>query len=454
MSSGFFHSIKNTLGFQRLFWRIFLTFWIASLLVMMATGFVLVSKYTSDEYNQRFYNSVISQAERIVWRYEQDMASARSRNSELKDWIRENRNRGHAIIPMHIKDRRDNTIFHYKMNNVNSSERTAQFVSGPSNSQYRVEIKRPQAPRIYKQVLYRFQSIQFIFIFIASALVSALLSWAIVRPINYLGAFSRRYANEQDATPLPEKLLKRGDEVGDLATDIDFMVKKTHEAASAQQQLLHDVSHELRAPLARLQASAAIIEQKSPENRHVLQIHNDCARIDQLIQQILDYSKLEQSNPIAVACDLNALCERVADDMAVNYPRIPLTLAYAPNATIYGFPEALHQALDNIIGNACKYSKSGQEVAVSTLKQEDKVIITVRDHGPGVNDDEMEKLLQPFYRAGNQMHTSGFGLGLSIAKKALDKHGGSIRMRSPADGGLCVELTIPCSPTTSAFNPN
>jgi two-component system OmpR family sensor kinase len=67
----------------------------------------------------------------------------------------------------------------------------------------------------------------------------------------------------------------------------------------------------------------------------------------------------------------------------------------------------------------------------------------VRDHGPGVDSEEIEKLLQPFYRAGNQMHTSGFGLGLSIAKKAIEKHGGILQMTRPADGGLRVEIALP-----------
>ncbi|MEH6712032.1 MAG: sensor histidine kinase, partial [Paraglaciecola polaris] len=107
------------------------------------------------------------------------------------------------------------------------------------------------------------------------------------------------------------------------------------------------------------------------------------------------------------------------------------------------YPEALLQALDNIIGNACKYSANGEIVEVSTLARELSVVVTVRDHGPGVDDEEMSKLSQPFYRAGNQMHTNGFGLGLSIAVKAINKHNGELRMSSPDDGGLCVEIILP-----------
>ena len=146
-------------------------------------------------------------------------------------------------------------------------------------------------------------------------------------------------------------------------------------------------------------------------------------------------------------CDLLALCERILDDMAVNYPGIPTTLTPpkggAQQSLIMCFPEAVHQALDNIIGNACKYSNKGESVDVTIEPLHDNVVIRVRDHGPGVNKDEIEKLLQPFYRAGNQMHTQGFGLGLSIALKAIHKHGGQLHMTSPSDGGLSVEVTLP-----------
>lgn len=431
------------LGFKRLFWRIFICFWLSSLLVMIATGFVIISKYSSEEYTKGYRNDVLTQAERIVWRYEQSLAVQTSRPIKLKSWIAKKENRRGHLMPMLISDDVNQRIYHYRLNKVKPEDRLEYEVLGPSGRTYRVFSRKPQTPRIYTQLMYRFQSLQFVFIFFASALVSALLSWSITRPLNYLGSFSRRYANEQEVTPLPRTLLSRGDELSDLATDIEFMVNKTHAAASTQQQLLHDVSHELRAPLARLQVSAALIEQKSPDSRHVKQIHSDCLRIDQLIQQILDYSKLEQSNPSPEPCDIDALCNQVIDNMAVTYPGVPVEYTPDSKAHISGFPEALLQALDNIIGNACKYSASGELVQITTLSRPTSVLITVRDHGPGVNEEEMSKLLQPFYRAGNEMHTNGFGLGLSIALKAINKHKGELRMSSPDDGGLKVEIILP-----------
>ena len=165
------------------------------------------------------------------------------------------------------------------------------------------------------------------------------------------------------------------------------------------------------------------------------------------IQQILNFSTLEQTPQKAEPCDIIALCNRVLDDMAVNSPGIPTTLTFnqsrEEDAIINGFPEALHQALDNIVANACKYSNKGQPVAIDVAFSTNSVVIVVKDNGIGVDDAEIEKLMQPFYRAGNQMHTEGFGLGLTIALKAVEKHAGTLVMQSPAEGGLRVKITLP-----------
>ncbi|WP_334056935.1 HAMP domain-containing sensor histidine kinase [Alteromonas sp. S005] len=440
-------ALKANLGFKRLFWRIFVAFWIASLAVMAATGYVLVNEYTSSNYTKRFFDDATNQAERIVWRYEHETFTKGRARNEIKEWIKRRNGREKQLIPMLITSVDGDTIYHYRMNKTPDDQRVTREIYGPSNTQYIVQFRQPQTPRIYKQVLSRFQSVQFVFIFLASALVSALLSWSIVKPIKYLGAFSRQYANDQTALQVPSQLLSRGDELSDLAADINFMVRKTADAIEAQKRLLHDVSHELRAPLARLQTSAAIIEQHQPGNKHVLQIHSDCHRMDQLIQQILNFSTLEQTPQAAEPCDVIALCNRVLDDMAINYPGIPTSLDFDKSrkniAIINGFPEALHQALDNIVGNACKYSDKGQPVSVRVSSDTNNVVIVVEDNGVGVDNNEIKKLMQPFYRAGNQMHTEGFGLGLTIALKAVEKHGGTLTMQSPKRGGLRVEITIP-----------
>ncbi|MDP5029163.1 HAMP domain-containing sensor histidine kinase [Paraglaciecola sp.] len=438
------NDLVNTLGFKRLFWRIFIAFWLTSMLVMFATGFVMVNSFSSAEAHQRYIAEVTTQAERMVWRYENDGFSSDKLASKIKQWEQKQSGRSERLIPMRIVDKNQHTIYRYRLKKENIDELEHVSILGPSNIEYQVYVAEPEPPRIFKQVLFRFQSLQFVFILFASALVSALLSWSIVAPLKSLGIFSRRFANQQQVTELPSKLLQRGDELGALAHDIDYMVKQTQKTVLAQQQLLHDVSHELRAPLARLQVSAALIEQKMPENRHALQINSDCVRIDQLIQQILNYSKLEQDQQSAQRFDIQQLCLHVIENMAVQYPDVPIKFDSAlSECEIKGFPEAFHQALGNIIGNACKYSPTAKPVEVSLARENNEVTLSIRDHGEGVDEAELSQLLRPFYRAGNHMHTPGFGLGLSIAARAINKHQGQLQMENQREGGLLVTITVP-----------
>ena len=156
------------LGFKRLFWRIFICFWLSSLLVMIATGFVIISKYSSEEYTKRYRNDVLTQAERIVWRYEQSLAVQANRPVKLKSWIAKKENRRGHLMPMLISDDVNQRIYHYRLNKVKPEDRLEYEVLGPSGRTYRVFSRKPQTPRIYTQLMYRFQSLQFVFIFFAS----------------------------------------------------------------------------------------------------------------------------------------------------------------------------------------------------------------------------------------------------------------------------------------------
>ena len=436
--------LSQLLGFRRLFWRIFIAFWLASLLVMFATGFVIINNFSSSEYKQRYVNDATAQAERTLWRYENEGFDPQKLASKLSHWEQKRQERGARLYPMLIIDNNNKIVYRYRIRKDNREQMLQLNVMGPSNNEYQVWIPPPEAPRIFKLVFYRLQSLQFVFILIAAALVSALLSWSIVGPLNRLGAFSRRYANQQEISNFPHKLLGRKDELGNLAQDINYMVKQTDAHVKAQRQLLHDVSHELRAPLARLQASAALIEQKMPDNRHARQINNDCGRIDGLIQQILNFSKITEDQQAAEQLELLALCQQVIDDMTVEYPTQPVSLsASADEVWLSGYPYALQQALHNLVANACKYSPPGESVELQVVLEADSVIVHIRDHGPGVDQQEIHQLLQPFYRAGNQMHTQGFGLGLSITSRAIDKHHGQLQLSNHPQGGLLVTVRLP-----------
>ena len=139
------------------------------------------------------------------------------------------------------------------------------------------------------------------------------------------------------------------------------------------------------------------------------------------------------------------LLHSLIETLHFEYPQAVINLKAPSTALlIKGYPDSLAQALENIIRNACKYSPEGSAIELTVSEAENGVVIAVRDHGQGVAETDLARLLQPFYRAGNKMHTPGFGLGLSIAQRAINKHKGVLSIRNHVEGGLlvCVELPL------------
>ncbi len=442
---GFYKQAGSAVGFRRLFWRIFIAFWLGDLAIMFATGYTLIHNFESSQFSSRYKTDMERQANELIKFYEggESLKSHKDVEKLIRGQDRSD-NRGGRLQSMIIIDSSQQQIFRYRLNLNDKATFLELTVVSESGDSYQVLAQNPVIPRFFKQALNRFQTYQFVIILISAAVVSALLSWTIVRPLKQLGSYSRSYASDQSVEAMPDKLLNRGDELGDLATDIEFMVNQTDKTMNAQQQLLHDVSHELRAPLARLQASAALIEKKIPDNSYTDRIHNECGRIDQLIQQILNFSKLDKQREEKEQFDLVSLSRALIDNIQFEYPQ--RTISWQCNERsllINGFPESLSQAIENIIRNACKYSPEDSDIDFSIVSAGNKVIVNIRDRGEGVSEGELMKLQQPFYRAGNKMHTQGFGLGLSIAQRAIQKHSGELKINNHADGGLIVTIELP-----------
>ncbi len=240
------------------------------------------------------------------------------------------------------------------------------------------------------------------------------------------------------------RLLRRADELGDLAQDFAFMMQQTRETLGAQKQLLHDVSHELRAPLSRLQVAAELIQQRDQKSLPYIQrIHAECERIDQLIQRILNFSRLEESIAM-LPLDPVHLLQAHMDNLQFEFPRRQIRLTEAPAGVIVNADEnLLGEAVDNILRNACKYTPEAGPIAVAVRQSDRHIHIEIRDFGPGVPPEDLTKLTTPFFRTGNRMHGDGFGLGLSIARRAVEKHGGRLLLENHPEGGLLVSLLLP-----------
>lgn len=436
----FWQSMKRLLRF-RLFWRIFLAFWLASLAIMAATAFVIVDRFESSRYQQRHQQMLLEQGRDVIAALERG-ERPRPRRMPPEQPPKQPRGEHHGPPPIVVLDSDGEVLFGRRPREGRQREQMSVTITGDSGRVYQVQSPMPHIPLFFREVLSRFYSLQFFLILLTSALVSALLSWSITRPLKRLGQYSRHFDAGHNPEPLPDKLLSRSDEVGDLARETAQMSRRVTTTLQAQQQLLHHVSHELRAPLARLQAAAGLLEQKLENDSLTGRIHRECQQMDRLIQQILNFSRLAEVGASPAPMRLDTLLEEMVEALQLEFPERRFDLQLK-ELTVMACDDSLGQAVENLLRNACKYSPPNLPVDVGCQYCGTEAVITIRDHGDGIDPAETEKLLQPFYRAGNRMHTDGFGLGLAIASKAVTQHKGSLQLSNHPEGGLQARITLP-----------
>ena len=288
---------------------------------------------------------------------------------------------------------------------------------------------------------------------LASLAFGALLAWYVARPIQHLrGAFAA-LARGQLETRVAPLIGRRRDEVADLGRDFDRMAQQLQSLIAAQRSLLHDVSHELRSPLARLQAAIGLARQNPQRFEGSLErIEYEAERLDELVGQLLTLSRLEASAGEATLeraqrTDLMDLVASIAADAHFEAQASGRAVAFAGHgetvAVVRG--ELLHRAIENVVRNAIKYTLPGTTIEVSarTSLSGDTFLVSVADRGSGVAENELEAIFEPFYRSAIGQPGPGFGLGLAIARRAVEAHSGRVRASNREGGGLRIEIELP-----------
>ena len=289
----------------------------------------------------------------------------------------------------------------------------------------------------------------------ASLLFAFLLAWYFARPIRDLRqAFEA--ASHGDLAPRFHASGKRGDELTDLGRDFDRMTGRLRHLMDSQTRLLHDVSHELRSPLARLQAAIGLAHQQPEKMDASLErIERESERMDKLIGELLTLSRLEAgaASPLSEDVGIADLLHDIMEDARYEAKARQQDIAMAGDAAIADAavtrrPELLARAVENVVRNALKHSPDGGTVEVDLSRLHDGkqewVRIAVLDRGPGVATADLARIFEPFFRASHTQHsTDGHGLGLAIAQHVIGAHGGSIAASRREGGGLCVTMLLP-----------
>jgi signal transduction histidine kinase len=281
------------------------------------------------------------------------------------------------------------------------------------------------------------------------------LAYHIAVPIHSIQSTARRVAQGDLKARVPARVSKRFDELSSLAKDFDSMVGRLDLLIQTQKNLLSSVSHELRSPLARINLSVAILKKRySADSDDMFQrLDRDVARIDLLMGQLLTLSRLEAglSSSEREDVDLVQLVEETAADSNFEAEASGKSVSLRTSGAFIlknADPHALRSACENVIRNAIRFTRPGTNVEVTLdigrSTSELLWILSVRDHGPGVPQESLEKIFQPFYRiSGDMQGTDGNGLGLAIASEAVRLHGGTISAANLRPDGLEITIRLP-----------
>ncbi len=284
---------------------------------------------------------------------------------------------------------------------------------------------------------------------VVSTVICFFLTKYLVGPIDRLRQATREMAAGDMSVRMLPQMKGRQDDLALLAVDFDTMAERVESLLESKQQLLRDVSHELRSPLTRLQLALTLARREDGGmERQLARIEREADRLEQLIARVLKLARLERPSSAlqGIPVDVGKLLETIGQDVAIEAEARGCTVSVQadPELEIAGDPEVLRSAFENVIRNAVRYGPSGSTVAVKAGRREG-IEVTVRDHGPGVPEKDLELIFEPFYRvdAARDRAVGGEGLGLAIAARAIAVHGGSIEAHNAPDGGLEVAMRLP-----------
>ena len=317
---------------------------------------------------------------------------------------------------------------------------------GPDDEEYTLFVMPPQGA-VGRWLSQRGGLTLVLLALIVSATVSLLLARAISRPIRRFRESANAIAGGNLDSRVREHVGRRRDEIGLLARDFDRMTDELKLAWERQTELTRNVSHELRSPLARLRVALELLRRRTGDLPELDKIESETERVDALIGQILEYSRLDAApQDEHTAIDLDELLRSIVADVAFEFGEAGaatrIDYAMERRASMVGYESALRSGIENVLRNAARHHQGDTPVLVRLDVDGAEAVVTIEDEGGGVDENVLPKIFEPFYRATAGTATAGSGLGLSIAGRAIELNEGSLQV-SNTDRGLRVTIRLP-----------
>jgi signal transduction histidine kinase len=298
----------------------------------------------------------------------------------------------------------------------------------------------------------------------AALLVLALLSIPLARsisaPLETLSALARAFGTGDLSA---RSGLKSGDEIGDLARALDDMAERVVSLRKAEKELLANVSHELRTPLARIRMALELVRDGDTQRGagYLADIEEDLVELEHLLDDITTTARLEltrgpsgpNGDPLPPLRKRRLTGQELVEAARTRFekrqPQRRLTCHVASSAPdIDADANLLRRALDNLLDNAAKFSDPDTAIELDASRGDDgALVLVVRDRGIGIQEAELERIFEPFYRTDRSRAraTGGVGLGLALSRRIASAHGGSITAESEPEQGSRFRVTIPAA---------
>lgn len=449
---------------RSLYWKIFLSFWLATILIIITTAWVIQEITQKSSIPARELVFMDSYANAAVATFESGHYAA------LQKWLE------HTGIPRQmtlyllsssgeiIGSQNPPDIVKQISTDLLKRELDSGLIKfgdiivsheihSSSGITYRLIAVSTKPLAHFIEIPWAGLGIRLIIAIVISGPICYFLSLYLTKPLRSLRLAAKSIATGKLNTRVGHFKGHHRDEIAELSGEFDSMAAQLETIMNSKTRLLQDISHELRSPLARLQIAIELGKKKagSLANAEFSRMQMECLQLNQLIREILECARLNK--PLGqlhrTPVNLSKLLKQMIEDALFEFKDMKPQIRFheTPVSELFIDERLFYRAVENILRNAIRYASPNPQVTISLYanKNNTEIYLEIEDNGPGVPEEQLEWIFNPFYRvdSSREKKTGGYGLGLAIAQQAIKLHQGSIQAINRANGGFLVRIMLP-----------